>query len=188
MNKTVIIWHRLGKEHGEKQGFRVNTQEMIDAHISTKLQKIANHDPSDWRWWQINDELLIEKPIVGFGYGNNTVIYYLPKKNWAIIKNIEFPGLERWLWYIHIAKIEFYNDIKAWILTDMFVDVLVEKDNISHTVLDLDDLANAMEIGLISQQQLKETLNSSQELLNLIQKGGFPPKSIIENKEYVKGI
>jgi hypothetical protein len=33
MEKTLVVWRRLGKEHGEHSGFRVNTPDVVKRHL-----------------------------------------------------------------------------------------------------------------------------------------------------------
>lgn len=56
----------------------------------------------------------------------------------------------------------------------------MNEDNRTHSILDLDDLAHALEIGLIDQQQATRILRSTQELVNLIRDGGFPPRELLD--------
>ncbi len=34
--ETLVVWRRLGKEHGEETGFRVNPPEVVEAHLREK--------------------------------------------------------------------------------------------------------------------------------------------------------
>jgi hypothetical protein len=179
--KTLVIWRRLGKKHGEGQGFKKKSNEVIDHHLSKKAQFCKQCPENDWRWWQLNEELIVERPFTGVGFAPDTLIYYMPIRKWALIEHISFPELDpKWYWYVHIADFQFFNQYSAWVMTDLFVDVVLEKNGIVHSVLDLNELALAKEIGIINTPQLKMALESCQALLNIIQKVSFPPSEIEE--------
>lgn len=178
MEKTLVVWRRLGKEHGEDCGYRVNPQDIISKHIMDKIILFRNTAEDLWRWWQVNETLLVEK-----SEHNDVEImktyYYLPNKNWLIIKNFDQKKLEDgWKWYVHIGKMKFEEEFNSWIFTDWFSDVIVKDDDITHNVLDLDELGNALRIGLIDSKQIVEILSSTQELIETIRSGNFPPKEI----------
>ena len=82
--------------------------------------------------------------------------------------------------YIHSADIAYEQDYGCWVVTDLFSDVLVGKDNRTHTVLDLDDLAFAFELGLITKVKLTQILRATQGLIDLIREGNFPPAEVEE--------
>ena len=169
MEKTLVVWRRFGKEHGEGEGFRINPPSVVEAYIRTKLDSFRRTPDSHWAWWRLSGELLYEKPLDISFYGPHTRIFYLPSKNWAILRDVAIRSLgPQWTWYVHIGDISFEPTYGAWIFTDYFVDVIVQSDGVTHSVLDLDDLALAAEIGLISTDQVTTTFRSTQELIDLI--------------------
>ena len=178
MEKTLVVWRRLGKEHGENCGYKVNTQDIIDKHIKDKISTFSNTPMESWRWWRVDEKLIIETETID--KNNFKKYYYFLHKNWLIVENFNECG---WEWYIHIGKLVYSKEHNSWIFTDWFSDVVVKSDKLTHSVLDLDELGNALELGLIDSEQLVEILKSTQELIDLIRAGDFPPKEI---KKYLK--
>lgn len=183
MEKTLVVWRRLGKEHGEGRGLRINPPDVVSAHIQQKVAAFRKTPDEDWRWWQISEELIAERPFPAPGFGPESVVYYLPKRNWAIIEHARFPGLgPDWPWYIHIGRMSCEQAPGCWVFTDLFCDVIVREDLRTHSVLDLNDLARAHDIGLISDLQLAAALDTTQELVDMIRAGGFPPPALAQRK------
>ena len=137
MNKTLAAWRRFGREHGEDQGFRVNSADVVRAHIESRVAYFRETADDQWRWWQVNDDLIIEKPVATGGA--DTIIYYLPAKQIMILENPSFSSLPDWPWYVHMGTTEFDEKLDAWIFTDLFVDVIVKEDCQTHSIMDLDD-------------------------------------------------
>lgn len=178
MKKTLVVWRRFGKEHGETSGFKVNPPSVVETHIQQKVEHFTQTPAERWRWWQLSNGLVIEKYPADTNFDTSATIYYLPPKRWAMMQN---PGNffgEDLGWYIHIGETVYEPTYGCWIFTDLFCDVLVKKDNQIHSVLDLDDLAEAFEIGLITETKLLQILRDTQALVNLIWKGNFPPAEV----------
>ena len=79
-------------------------------------------------------------------------------------------------WYCDIidydVKIE--NGEEIYILIDLLVDIKVYDDG-SYEVLDVDELNDAFEKGLIDFSQKEDAERKLNELLKLIKNGNFPP-------------
>jgi hypothetical protein len=179
VEKTLVVWRRFGKEHGEGSGFRLNPPEVVSAHIQQKVDRFSQTPADDWRWWQLSDEVIVEKPFVDVGYGPATLICYLPRRNWTIIENACFPSLgEEWNWYAHIGELVYDRIYDCWVFIDLFCDVIIKKDNQTHSVLDLDDLGKVFEMGLITTAQVARILADTQRLVDLARSGGFPPTEL----------
>lgn len=178
MDRTLVVWRRLGKEHGEDSGFRANPPDVVETHIRTKVEAFRKTPSADWRWWQVNEDLLVERPNREARCRADGLIHYLPRRNWVILENAEFPNLVGWPWYVHIGDVAYRADLEAWVFSDLFVDVVVRSDNRTHSVVDLDDLTHAHELGIIDDPVLARSLASTQELVDLIRGGDFPPAEI----------
>jgi len=179
MKKTMIVWRRLGKEHGENAGYRVNPEEVVHRHLEDKLDGFRKTDEADWKWWQISENLLVETSVETNEAGDITTNYYLPHRNWLIVENFPYGGnRDGWKWYIHIGSMRHDEERACWVFTDWFSDVLVKPDNVSHTVLDLHDLARGFELGLITGNEMTEILISTQALVDSIRDGRFPPAEL----------
>jgi hypothetical protein len=185
LGRTLVVWRRLGKEHGEGRGFKANPPDVVFAHIQQKAEAFRQTPDDDWRWWRVSDELIVERPFPATGFGPNSVIYYLPRQNWAIIENACFPRLgPDWPWYVHIGSTCFEEAHSCWVFTDLFCDVVVQRDLRTHSVMDLNDLGRALDSGLITGVQLSAALDSTQVLVDMIRAGGFPPAELVQGRHF----
>ena len=179
MKKTRIIWRRTGKAHGE-DAFKVNPPDIIAASLGAKLARFAA--PKTWRWWQFNDEVLVEVPTPNQHYKPTTRIYYLPRRHCVAIADLRFGGNRRerfdyepeLYWYLHIADIAFAPTYDAWVFTDLFTDVLASRDGLIYRVKDLDDLAEVLQLGLIDPTKAATILRHTQDLLETLRTNHFP--------------
>ena len=177
MNKTLVVWWRYGKEH-DPAGvtFRVNPPGAISAHIDQKVTLGRAWPLADWRWWQVDDELLVERAYSDSGaYGANTRIYYLVRRGLAVIENLHFAGpSEHWTWYIHVADIFFDAARDCWIKQDLFADILVDRGGREMLVIDLDDVATALDLGLLTPPHASSVLRQTNAAVRAIESGDFP--------------
>lgn len=182
MHKTLIIWWRYGKEHGDNpDDFRVNPPEVIAAQLDKRLARFRATPESDWRWWQVDETLLIERPLAdGHAYQPDTRIYYLIPHGLAVIENIHLPPPnDHWRWYIHLADMAFDTHRQCWVKQDLFCDVLMEHSGRAPQVIDLDDLATAQDMGLITPAQTSAILRKTEVLTRAICRGHFPLPDIL---------
>ena len=179
----MVAWRRLGREHGEDKGFRVNPPDVIEAHLQSTVDRFRKTPPDDWRWWQVSKDLIIVKPISNETCGPDAIIYYLPGKNCVIMENASYESLPEWPWYIHIGSTEFHDELDSWVFTDLFADIVVQSDTRTHSVLDLDDLAYIVELELIGPSQLTQVLVETQHLIDSIRYGRFPPPELADRHE-----
>lgn len=83
-------------------------------------------------------------------------------------------------WYCDIVDYSWEDDDHTLIATDLLIDILIYPDG-QLKVLDLDELAEAEDKGLISSDLLKKALRRADMLLTDIYAGKFHP--YIENME-----
>jgi len=57
-------------------------------------------------------------------------------------------------------------------------DVILQQDNRTHTVLDLDDLGQAYTLGVITADEMVQILADTQRLIDEIRTGAFPPSEL----------
>lgn len=190
MDKTLIVWRRLGKEHGETSGFKLNPPDVVAAHLQSKIDLFKETPEYDWRWWQASPDLLIEKPFPSTACDESSVIYYLPKRNWVIVENMNVPPElgDNWIWYVHLGSIQYDEAERHWVFTDLMVDIVIDSDRYTHSVLDLDDLAEVFQLGLVDSTQMAEVLRSTQEMVDLIRAGEFPPEEIRNCQDQVASL
>jgi protein associated with RNAse G/E len=82
-------------------------------------------------------------------------------------------------WYCDILDVQYDEAADTYTLNDLLVDIRVYPDG-KVEVLDADELAQALEQGLISTEQAAASLKTFDELLKLIYSGNFPPKQCNE--------
>ena len=75
-------------------------------------------------------------------------------------------------WYCDIIKTKEDNANNSIIFEDLLVDVIIYKDG-SIKVLDLDELADALEHNLIDQKETLYALRTLDQLLSIIYQGNF---------------
>jgi hypothetical protein len=75
-------------------------------------------------------------------------------------------------WYCDIIQIKYGPDPNSIIFEDLLIDVIVFEDG-SVNVLDLDELADAIELRLITNNEAQYALRILDRLLKLIYRGDF---------------
>jgi hypothetical protein len=181
IEKTLIVWRRTGKEHGE-DSFQVNAPDVVEAAMRRKVEQLRNTADTDWGWWQLNDDVLVEIPGKTEHYKPTTRIYYLPKRHIVAISDMRFGGHRRgpraWepelFFYVHIGDIDYDPSLEAWVFSDLFADVLASRDGLIYRVKDLDDLAEVMLLGLIDQEKAAFILRQTQMLVGAMSENEFP--------------
>jgi hypothetical protein len=172
--KTLVVWWRFGKEHGGDD-FRINSLETISTHLDSKAAAFKAKHADDWRWWQVDDELLIERHDPDRLFGPTARIYYLINRGLGVAEGINLPPPDDgWKWYIHLADHYFDSARGCWLMKDLFVDILVGGDDRQSRVIDLDEFAQALDIGLIDSTQASAILRRTDSTLTAIAKGQFP--------------
>jgi hypothetical protein len=175
LSKTQIVWWRFGKEHGEEKGIRLNSPDLISAALNQRAAIFAAVPDESWRWYQVDEKLLVERPQPSAHYGSDTRIYYLLKDGLTVVENIYLPPpRDKWTWYIHIGDTFYDRSRELWIQRDLFVDVVIEEELRHHRLLDLHDVATALDIGLIGAQDVSMILRRTNKLLQAIGEGRFP--------------
>lgn len=76
-------------------------------------------------------------------------------------------------WYCDIISYTFDPNTDTYVFTDLLADVIIYPDGTSR-VVDLDELADAYEHGLLSSTLLQAALRQLDWLLGQIYHGGFP--------------
>ncbi len=75
-------------------------------------------------------------------------------------------------WYCDIVTYDYTPETRTYIVTDLLADVIIYPDG-AVKVVDLDELADALEQGLIDEEILKMSLRSLSNLLEIIYAGNF---------------
>lgn len=108
------------------------------------------------------------KPRRDFSHG---VSCYFLDKGIKVSKFMKEDG-ELCYWYCDVIKTDYSPDSNSYLFTDLLADVIVMPDGFVK-VLDLDELAEATEKGMITGDELTLSLRQLNGLLELIYSHGF---------------
>ncbi|HHW00576.1 MAG TPA: DUF402 domain-containing protein [Clostridiaceae bacterium] len=130
-----------------------------------------------------DDDLLITKwysikPRSDFSSG---VSYTFLNEGYKVRRFYSAQGIFLY-WYCDIIDVEYDKENDKYILTDLLVDIKLMPDG-ALRVLDTDELAQALEQGLITVQQGCCALKKLDKILKMIYDGQFPP-DICKKEEY----
>lgn len=84
-------------------------------------------------------------------------------------------------WYCDIIDVLYDKELDRYTLVDLLLDVKLMPDG-TMKVLDADELAIALEEGLITQEQACRSLKKMDSILQSIYKKSFPPAICLEEK------
>lgn len=115
-------------------------------------------------------------PKTTFSHGSSC---YFFKEGFKVSKFFRHDGSLLY-YYCDIVEFNVNVDENSILVTDLLADVVIHPDG-SYQVLDLDELADAYEQGLITSFQLTRSLRQLDKLLTIIQKGQF--KRLLEKLE-----
>lgn len=87
-------------------------------------------------------------------------------------------------WYCDIIDVEYDSVKDTYTLIDLLVDVKILPDG-EIRVLDVDEVADALDENIITKEQASNSLRKLHKLLDIIYKGEFPPKEC-RDQEYWK--
>jgi hypothetical protein len=174
-SKTLIVWWRFGKEQEEDE-IAVYPDEVVAAHLREKVERFRRLDEEYWRWWQVDKDLIIERPPPqGPLFGPDSRIYYLLDLGLSVIEEVHMPPPDdRWKWYIRIS--DFIRDEKlgCWLMKDQFCDIVVEYDDRTYHLYGLPAMAQALDVGLITTAESGAILQRIDWVVNCLAKGEFP--------------
>jgi hypothetical protein len=169
--KTLIIWWRYGKEHGDDE-LRINPPEVVRGHWLRKINRFCDTPDGAWRWFQVNEDMIVERWDEN---GPDTCIYYLLDRGLFVIENIHLPEPDdNWKWLICLCDYIYDVELGVWLVKSLFLKVCVEADNHAYHLVDLPDLAQALDTGLISCEDSRDLLRRVDEIVNQVARGQFP--------------
>ncbi len=84
-------------------------------------------------------------------------------------------------WYCDIIDVQYDRDSDKYTLIDLLLDVKLMPDG-TMKVLDADELAEALEEGLITQEQACRSLKKMDSILRKVYSNSFPPAVCLEEK------
>ncbi|MBS4960261.1 MAG: DUF402 domain-containing protein [Clostridiales bacterium] len=120
-----------------------------------------------------DDEVIVTKwntlrPKKEFSQGISCAFW---KKGYKISKFMDDCG-NLVYYYCDIIDVTYHEDKKEYIMTDLLADIKIYGDG-KVEVVDLDEIADAMEQGLITQQMAMTALRRLNDLLQIIYQGNF---------------
>ena len=183
---VMLAWWRFGKEHerlGEDQKLQVNPSKMISAHHDAKIARFRGTPANEWNWWQVNDDLIVERkrPPYNSLLGEDARFFYLLKRGIGVMTNCHFRSpYQDWQWYFHVADFYFDAARDSWIMKDLFCDIIVHRDGFHHRILDLHDLGDALDLGLITPADASQILRHTDSIVTQIAHGEFPFPEILQ--------
>lgn len=129
-----------------------------------------------------SEELLVTrwipiKPRADFSSG---VSYTFLKEGYKISQFLG-PDKELLYWYCDILDVHYDQERDTYLLVDLLVDMKVYPDG-RVIVLDAEELAEALQQGLISVDQACRALKTLDRLLKMAYEGGFPPEECRGNR------
>ena len=107
-------------------------------------------------------------PKEEFSYG---ISYYVVKHGWKISKFYKENGTLAYI-YCDIIDTSYDKNTDTYIFTDLLADVIIENDGFVR-VVDLDELADACRMSIISNDMLVTSLHRLNALLSIIYNGDF---------------
>jgi len=75
-------------------------------------------------------------------------------------------------WYCDIIETKYDIDTDSYYFNDLLIDILIYEDG-RVEIVDLDEMADLMEEGSVSQETCAKALRTTNKLLSLIYKGDF---------------
>lgn len=120
-----------------------------------------------------NEDMIITKwntlnPKTTFSHGSSC---YFLKEGIKVSKMYRHDG-SLLQWYCDVVCYDYNCEENTLVVTDLLADVIISPDGNVH-VLDLDELAEAFENGLISAEQMSTCLRQLNNLLTLIYRDKF---------------
>lgn len=148
MESSIILYR---KRHIPQECFRMDKDEVVYLDDSTLVT----------RWKTIKPHPDFASGISFHDFNNHWKISRLAKKDGSL-----------YYWYCDIVNVTIDKMASSYTIEDLLVDIVVFPDG-TVRVVDLDELAQAFDKGLISGKLLSTALKSADALLRLIQNGGF---------------
>jgi uncharacterized protein len=84
-------------------------------------------------------------------------------------------------WYCDIIEVKYEAEYEKYTLIDLLVDVKIFPHG-EYRVLDVDELAEALEKNLVSKVQVNMALNRLDKLLQMIYNNMFPPEVCLKEE------
>ena len=118
------------------------------------------------------------RPKTGFSHG---VSYYFLNQSYKISRFYDHDGTFLY-WYCDMIEVNYQKETDTYLMLDLLLDIKVYPDG--HVeILDEDELDEAFEKDLISEEQYNTSKKSVVLLMNAIDQDAFPPQ-ICQDPQY----
>lgn len=94
---------------------------------------------------------------------------YFLNEGWKVSRFIDYEG-KLLYWYCDIIDTEYQKESNTYVFVDLLADVLIYPDG-RVEVIDLDEVADALDQNLITTEQMKSCMRNLNSLLQLIYSG-----------------
>ncbi|NLD49882.1 MAG: DUF402 domain-containing protein [Clostridiaceae bacterium] len=123
-----------------------------------------------------DDNLLVTKwePIKKRSDISGGISYAFLDKGYKISRFFDQEGQFKY-WYCDIINVEYDRERDKYTLVDLILDIRITRDG-QVEVLDADELAEALEKGIITMEEAVKSLRTLDELLKAAYEGNFPPE------------
>ncbi|MFD1032922.1 DUF402 domain-containing protein [Metaplanococcus flavidus] len=167
--ELFIFWNHVGREHGEIEyapDIRKNSVEIKERSMRLKEHHYKSKSNPN-RFIKHDETTLVELPPAD------------SKEKFIIVYCIE-DGLQfslhhktNYSWWL--ADIVEVQEIRPNIfcIHDLFLDISINKDG-SYKVLDVDEYEAAVDLGLMSSKQIKNSLTSFHRIVGNLNTNNFP--------------
>lgn len=127
-----------------------------------------------------SEDLLVTrwKPIKSRSDISGGMSYTFLKEGYKVSKFLGPEGEFKY-WYCDIINVDYDEEADKYVLTDLLLDVKIMPDG-SVIVLDVDEVAEAMEKGIISKEEACTSLRILAKILDMAYSGNFPPPICLE--------
>lgn len=128
-----------------------------------------------------SEDLLVTKwnvirPRTDFSSG---ISFTFLKEGYKISRFYDISGKFLY-WYCDIIEVEYHQETDTYTIIDLLVDIKLTSNG-AFKVLDTDELADALEQGLITTEQACRSLRTLNQLLKMIEEEKFPPEACRNN-------
>jgi predicted RNA-binding protein associated with RNAse of E/G family len=161
---------------------------MVANYLDQKVARKKALPPEQQVCWEVDGDLLVERAIPEAPhFGPDTRFHYLVRHGLLVVENIHIqPPHDHWDWFMHVADIYFDQARECWISQDLFVDILVDRSGRRSLVVDLDDTATALDLGLLTPARASQVLRTTDETVRAIEAGEFPFKDLVRGQAACK--
>ncbi|TYR76087.1 DUF402 domain-containing protein [Rossellomorea vietnamensis] len=174
---VVVYWNHVGREHGGlkyTKDIRKNSEEVITKALSLKKQYALKNE-NGHRFLVLEESLIIELPHESSD--KKFIIIYMLDLGLQFSYGFKSSHDE---WLIDIVQFE-QKAPGLVCVHDLLIDIRVFEDG-SYHVIDMDEFHEAYRLGVLSEEQVKHSLNALSHILHKLNQKNFPGRTLEEIK------